>query len=196
MLQHSKKATDYEHLKLTAKELVSPREFLENIYDTTPDGIMVSDTKGYITRVNRALEKMLGFTQEELIGKHTGEMSPKDEKHMEIGMKMLTELRAEGCIKNFEAYWSRKDGSLCPIELNIALLRDRDGNKAGSVAIIRDISERKKSEEALRESDERFHALIQQANDAIFFVDGSGTIRFWNQRAEELYGYREEEVLG
>ena len=49
---------------------------------------------------------------------------------MEIGMKMLTELRAEGFIKNFEAYWSRKDGSLCPIELNITLLKDSNGNKA------------------------------------------------------------------
>jgi PAS domain S-box-containing protein len=179
-----------------AKELVSPKDFLENIYDTTPDGIMVSDNKGYIIRVNRALEKMLGFSQEELIGKHTGEMSPNDEKHIEIGMKMLTELRAEGYIKNFEAYWSRKDGSLCPIELNITLLKDRNGNKAGSVAIIRDISERKKSEEALRESDERFRSLIEQANDAIFFVDGSGTIQFWNRQAEELYGYTADEVLG
>ena len=65
MLQHSKKATDYAHPKLMAKELVSPKDFLENIYDTTPDGIMVSDNKGYIIRVNRALEKMLGFSQEE-----------------------------------------------------------------------------------------------------------------------------------
>ena len=196
MLEHSKKITDYAHPKQIAKELVSPRDFLENIYDTTPDGIMVSDTKGYIIRVNRALEKMLGFTQEEIIGKHTGEMSPDDEQHIAIGIKMLTELRAEGCIKNFEAYWSRKDGSLCPIELNITLLRDREGNKAGSVAIIRDISERKKSAEALRESDERFRSLIEQANDAILFVDGNGTIQFWNQRAEELYGYTADEVLG
>jgi len=46
MLQHSKKATDYAHPTLMAKELVSPKDFLENIYDTTPDGIMVSDNKG------------------------------------------------------------------------------------------------------------------------------------------------------
>jgi len=196
MLQYSKKATDYAHPKLMAKEPVSPKDFLENIYDTTPDGIMVSDNKGYIIRVNRALEKMLGFSQEELIGKHTGEMSPNDEKHMGIGLKMLTELRAEGFIKNFEAYWSRKDGSLCPIELNVSLLKDSNGNRTGSVAIIRDISERKKAEEALRESDERFRSLIEQANDAIFFVNGIGTIQFWNRQAEELYGYTADEVLG
>ena len=86
---------------------------------------MVSDAKGYVLRVNKALETMLGFSPDELIGKHTSELGPQNEAYLEIAMRMITELREQGFVKSFEAEWLRKDGSLVPIELNISRLKDR-----------------------------------------------------------------------
>ncbi len=196
MLKDTTKTPYQESVLSPAGQAVSPDCFLQNIYDITPDGIMVSDARGYIVSINKALEQMLGFSREEIIGRHTGEMSPKDEIYFEIGMRMMTELRTHGQIKNFEAHWFRKDGTLCPIELNITMLHDKDGNRTGSVAIIRDITARKKAEAALREQEEHFRSLIHMANDAILFVDASGIIRFWNKQAEKIYGYTAEEVQG
>ena len=90
------------------QELINTRDFLENIFSTTADGIMVSDARGYLVTVNRAMEKMLGFTRDELKGKHTAELGPQDEHHYEIGMHMLTDFREKGFINNFEAEWLEK----------------------------------------------------------------------------------------
>ena len=110
---------DISRRKRAEEELSTTKDFLENIYDTAFDAIMVSDEKGYVLRVNKAAEKMFGVNQEELIGKHSSELFPQDEKHPQIGFKMITELREKGFIKSFEANCLRKDGSLCPVELNI-----------------------------------------------------------------------------
>ena len=127
------------------QELISTRDFLENIFNTTSDGIMVSNARGYLVSVNTALEKMLGFSRDELIGKHTAELGPQDNHHYEIGMRMLTDLREKGFINNVEAEWLRKDGTLCPVELNISRLQDRAGTNLEAVSVVRDISERKKT---------------------------------------------------
>ncbi|MCX5895569.1 MAG: PAS domain S-box protein [Proteobacteria bacterium] len=187
---------DISERKQAERELIDTRDFLENIFNTTSDGIMVSDPKGYIERINRTMENMFGFTQEEIMGKHTVELSPQDEWHMEIGRQMITALREKGFVKNFETELLKKDGSLCPIDLNITTLKDRDGNRLGAVSTIHDITERKRAEEALRESEERLRSVMQNANDAIVFVDSSGNIKFWNRKAEEIYSYTADEVLG
>lgn len=138
-----------EHKK-AEQELMEAKEFLENVFSTTADGIMISNSKGYVARINRALEKMLGYSKEEIIGKHTAELFPRDEHHMEIGVKMITELHEKGRIENFEACFLRKDGSQYPIELNITMLKDREGKNAGAVSVIRDVTERKRMEEEIR----------------------------------------------
>ena len=175
---------DITERKRVEKELINTKDYLENIYNTTPDVMMVSDEKGYVISVNKAVEKMLGFNQEELIGKHTSELFPNDEKHAQIGFKMITDFRAKGIIKNLEANWLRKDGGLCPIELNITMLQDRDGNRVGGVATIRDITERKQHEEALREREERFRSITESSTDGIITTDSSGKILYWNKAAE------------
>ena len=187
---------DITERKQAEKELIKTKDFLESIYNTTPDVLMVSDEKGSVLSVNKAVEKMLGFTQEELIGKHTSELFPNDKKHIQIGSNIITTLRKKGVIKSFEANWLRKDGSLCPIELNITMLQDRDGNRLGGVATIRDITERKQHEEALREREERFRTITESSLDAIITTDSSGEILYCNKSVQRIYGYTAEELMG
>jgi PAS domain S-box-containing protein len=171
------------------------REFLENIFKTSVDGIMVTSDKGIITRVNEALAKMVGYAKDELIGKHTGELSPHVEEYFEHGREYVNKLFEEGIVTGAEFTWLKKDGSPVDVELNSALLEDVEGNITGSVASIRDVTERKKVEKALKESEERYYNLIEFANVGII-AGKEDKITQINKKAEEIYGYSREELIG
>ncbi len=137
---------DITEMKKAEKENRETRAFLEIVFNTSTDGIMVADRIGCIVRVNRAIEQMLGFREDELIGKYTIELGPEDEMHKIIREHMIGDLLEEGHVENWETVWYRKDGSLCPVEINITFLKDPEGNVSGAVAVIRDASGRNKME--------------------------------------------------
>ncbi|MCX5898230.1 MAG: PAS domain S-box protein [Proteobacteria bacterium] len=178
------------------QELISTRDFLENIFSTTADGIMVSDAKGYVLRLNNAMGTMLGFSPDELIGKHTAELGPQDEAYIEIAMRMITDLREQGFIKSFEAAWFRKDGSLLPIELNITRLKDRNGATLGSVSVIRDITERKQIEKELLSTRDFLENIFNSSVDGIIISDYRGYITRANAAVEKMLGFVQDELIG
>ena len=101
----------------------------------------------------------------------------------------------EGAISGVERTWNKPDGDYVVVEMNIALLKDDEGNMTGSVASIRDITDQKQAEEALRESEEKYHKLIEHANDAIISLNKEGIIVGFNKGAEEMFGYSCEELI-
>jgi len=109
------------------------------------------------------------------------------------GMKEVLE---KEYIKSREFRVITKDGGRIPVEMNTALMKDADGKPTGFVAISRDISERKWAEEALRESEEKFRSIFESASDCMIYLDRSGRILDANQRAVEVFGGPEREVLG
>ncbi len=129
------------------------REYIENIFKTTADGIIATDPDGFITMVNEAVEKMLGYSKGELVGKSALEFSPQVKKYREEGKKMNAKLMEEGTITGIERACIGKDGDLVNIEVNSALLKDEEGNVKGAVSSIRDITERKKMEQKLLQSE-------------------------------------------
>jgi PAS domain S-box-containing protein len=91
----------------------------------------------------------------------------------------------------------RKDGSLFWASVVITALQNPAGTSAGFLKITRDLTERRKGEQALRESEERFRLLVESVKDyAIFMLDPEGRIVSWNAGAERLKGYRAEEIIG
>jgi diguanylate cyclase (GGDEF)-like protein/PAS domain S-box-containing protein len=181
-----------EHKK-AEQELMEAKEFLENIFTTTADGIMVSDSKGYVVRVNRPLEKILGLSKEEIIGKRTYEVFPPNEYHAEIGAKIVTNLREKGFVENFETCFLCKDGSQCPVELNITMMKDSEGNRVGAVSVIRDITERKQAEKLLREAEERYRIVVENTGQIVYDYDVvSGRIQ-WSGAIQAITGYTPEE---
>jgi PAS domain S-box-containing protein len=118
------------------------RAFLETVFNTSTDGIMVTDRIGCILSVNKAIEQMLGFREDELIGKYTLELGPEQEVQQIVRERMIGDLLDKGHVKNWKTLWYRKDGNLCPVEINITFLKENEKNVSGAVAVIRDLSEK------------------------------------------------------
>jgi PAS domain S-box-containing protein len=187
---------DITERKKAEEESNEARNFLENIFETTVDGIMVTDEQGCIVKINRAIEHMLGFGEDELAGKYTSELGPQDEERAKKRAVMFEQLFEKGYVKHWETEWFRKDGSLCPVEINITFLKDKEGNLVRAVAGVRDISGRRKAEESLRESEEQLRSLVQSASDGILTINSFGEITSWNSGAHAIFGYTPEEIIG
>ena len=153
---------DITERKNAEKEIKEARDFLENIINNSVDGIMIVDPQGYIVRVNEALKKMIGYTQEEIIGKHTSELASKEEEHAKVSLDNITQLFERGFLDNAEAVWKRKDGTLLPIEVNMALLKNSDGDVIGGVSSIRDITDRKQHQEELEKAYDQLEERVKE----------------------------------
>lgn len=133
------KVSELGHVE-AEKEFTEVRDFLKDIFNPSADGIMLSNRIGRIIKINRAVEHMLGFREDELTGKYTIELGPEDAEHLRIRAIMLERLYEKGRVENWITSLSRKDGSLCPVEIHITFLKDQEGNPYGAVAVIKQIS--------------------------------------------------------
>jgi PAS domain S-box-containing protein len=153
---------DITERKKAEKEIKEARDFMENVISNSVDGIMIVDPQGTITKVNEALKQMLGFTEEELIGKHTSELPSKEPEDIQISSEMIAQLFEKGYIETAEAVWVKNDGSKFPIEVNMVLLKDEMGTVIGGVSSIRDITERKNNQEILKKANEELEDRVQE----------------------------------
>lgn len=138
-----------EELKQKEEEIREVRDFLMNMFNTALEGFIVTDSQGSITMANETALRILGFSRGELVGKNTIELRPEGEEYQEKGKELIEKLFEDGFIKGVERTWRRKDGSLAELETNMVLLRDKAGNVKGSLASLRDITERKRAREKL-----------------------------------------------
>jgi PAS domain S-box-containing protein len=171
-------------------------EFLESVFKASVDGIIVADQEGRITMVNDSVEKMFGYTGDELLGMHTAELAIQDESYQREGAEIIARLLDEGTVTGIERKWVRKDGCVSNLEMNIALLSQKDGTFEGAVGVIRDVSERKRIEQALRESERKYRELVQKSNSVILRMDLHGNITFFNKFAQNFFGFTEKEIIG
>jgi PAS domain S-box-containing protein len=137
--------------KKTEAETQKARDFLENIFKTSADGIMVTD-KGLVTMANEAIEKMTGYSRDEIIGKHTFEFSAPGKVCEEQGKEFVEKLYEDNTVTGREMTWMKKDGNLLEVEVSASLLKDDKGNVT-SVSSIRDITERKRMEKKFFQSE-------------------------------------------
>ncbi len=144
---------------LRAEKLLEDKTLeLRRIFETSLDGIMISDHDGFIIMVNRAIEKLSGFPQDELIGKHIAELLPKGDSYKKRAKEMRDRLYADEMVTGFEVKWLQKEGTTIDLEANVALLKDNKGIITGNIASLRDITQRKKEEAQLRQAKEAAEA--------------------------------------
>ncbi len=144
---------DLTERKKRENEIREAKEFLENLFQTSTDAIMVTDAKGNITMVNGAMEEMVGYTREELLGMHTGVFTLRDDGSRSQALKIMELLFEEGKIYGQESVWLKKDGQQIFVEFNLSLLKDKDSTIVGGVNFIRDVTEKKKMEQQLLQSE-------------------------------------------
>jgi PAS domain S-box-containing protein len=166
------------------------------VLETTRDAIVSIDSHGAITLFNRSAETIFGYRAEEVLGHNVALLMPAPFAEEHDGY--LHAYRETGVAKAIgqlrEAIGRRKDGSLFPIELSLA--EAQGGRNAAYVAIIRDISERRDSEEALRREVDLAERLIETAPVIVLVLDTEGRIVRFNSYMEEISGYQLSEVQG
>jgi len=157
---------------------------------------VVIDRHGLIRSVNQATEPLFGYSAGELVGHNVNELMPEPyavehdgylANYLNTGTKKIIGIGREVSGK-------RKDGSVFPMELSVG--EARDGNEPIFVGIIRDITERKAAELALRESELRWRSIVETVPDAIIVIDAAGTVESFSPAAERLFGYAPDEVVG
>jgi len=174
---------DITERKNAEKEIQEARDFLENIINNSVDGIMICDPQGSIVRVNEALKKMIGYTQEEIIGKHTSELASKEEGQAKVSLDNITQLFEKGFLDTAEAVWIRKDGALLHIEVNMALLKNAAGEVIAGVSSIRDITDRKQHQEELKKA---YDILEERVKDRTLELEQSNEQLQWEINERKL----------
>jgi len=167
---------------------------LAAIVESSDDAIVSKNLDGIITTWNQGAERIFGYTAAEIVGQPISIVIPPDRLSEEP--EILERLKRGERTEHFETVRKRKDGTLVGVSLTISPVKDSHGRIIGASKIVRDITERKRAEEALRRSEAHKTAILQTALDAILAVDQTATIREWNRGAETMFGYPKAEALG
>jgi PAS domain S-box-containing protein len=195
-----------EELLAQQKELQAQREQLSEseersrlLLESTAEGIYGNDAEGVIRFVNPAACQMLGYSAEELLGRpaHStfhhhypdGQAYPREKCPMWVAVTQGKSAHVED-----ECLW-RKDGSGLPVEYR-ATPMSKDGVVVGCVVSFTDVTERKASEQRLRETEQYFRSVLERAPDGLLVVDADGTISMGNAQCEKLFGYTRDELIG
>lgn len=184
---------DITERKKAEKSLSENEERYRNLFENTNDVVYVHDLEGNYISVNKAAEKIFGYKREQILQMNVKDIvAPED---LEFSMQRLAEKIAG--VKNaiYELRGRTSRGEYIPLEVNSCGIYE-DGKLVAVQGIARDITERKRAEEALRESEEKFRTVAETASDAILTVDETGTIIFVNAATEKIFGYRSEELIG
>ena len=186
-------SSDITGRKRAEEKLRESEERLRAIFEASRDGLLVEDDER-IAYANNSYARLFGYEKpEELIGKHVSTVtSPDDgERMQEYGRRRL---RGEPAPAAYEFSGRRKDGTLIDLEASVST--HMVAGKAYITTAVRDISERKYAEEALRQSESKYRLLMEQASDGIHTYDPQGNFIETNSKLCEMLGYTREELLG
>ncbi len=200
-------ARSIEHRKKIEQELAFFREILEH----SVDAIVILDIDSRIVVWNKGAEMMFGYTPDEAIGKPITFLLPEDQwEQCRLNFRRAV---MEGHVKDIESIRIRKDSSTIVVDQTLTSIHDDSGELVGFVAIMRDITRRKRTEIELKNMCEelerrtreilevqkelyRLANIVENSNDAIYSVNLEGRITSWNKTAERIFGWRKEEAIG
>ena len=162
----------------------------------TDYAIYMLDTEGIVSSWNTGARRLKGYEEFEILGEHFSRFYTEPDRMAGLPQKALETAAREGKFEG-EGWRCRKDGARFWASVVIDPIRDASGELVGYAKITRDLTERKKVEEKLRQSQEQFGLLVQSVTDyAIFMLNPSGRVATWNAGAERIKGYRAEQIIG
>ncbi|MBV9068117.1 MAG: PAS domain-containing sensor histidine kinase, partial [Acidobacteria bacterium] len=158
--------------------------------------VFLLDPEGVIRSWNRGAARIMGYTEDEIIGRHFSTFYGPDDLAAEKPRHELETATRDGRVED-EGWRIRKDGQPFWANTVITSLSDDKGQVTGFAKVTRDMTARRHAEEELRQSTEIFQLLVSSVRDyAIFMLDPNGNIATWNKGAERIKGYKPEEIIG
>ena len=181
---------DITERKKAEEEIEAGKKKLETYIESMVDGVAVADSQNRLIQANEALAELLGYDSvNEMLGMDTADLVPKREisRIREAGKECIK----KGTLRNFETIALRKDGWEVPVQLNGTALKDPSGKLVGNMSVIRDITDRKKAEEALRQSREKLRKhnkflnnVLESLTHPFYVIDANDyTIKMANSAA-------------
>ncbi len=162
--------------------------------ESSDDAIIAKTLDGVISTWNAAAERLFGYTEKEAIGQPIIMIIPPELHDQE--RDVLRRLRAGERLEHYETVRITKAGKRIDVSLTISPLRDLAGRIVGCSKIARDITEPKKAEAALRESEERFRGAMNNIASGVYTLDLNGLVTYLNPAAENMLGWTNAELLG
>jgi PAS domain S-box-containing protein len=192
-------------------ELIQAHERLQSVLDgATNVSIIATDTAGVITVFNAGAENLLGYTSEELVGRHTPGMIHLESEVVARGLELTRELGKP--VQGFDVLVERaknggheerewtyvcKDNSQLTLNLVVTALRNSTGNISGFLGVAMDVTARRNAEDSLRNSEDHFQLLVDAVEDyALLMLDAHGHVVTWNAGEERMKGYTAPEIIG
>jgi len=181
-----------KELRRSMADLKESEDRFRALTENTSDWIWETDQSFVFTYSSPKVKDLLGYGPDEIVGKTPFDFMPENEaKHIsEISHSIMESHKHFTSLENINLH---KDGREVIIETSGIPIFDKDGNFSGYRGIDRDITERKRAEEALLISEEKYRLVVENANDAIFVVQ-DGIVKFPNRKTMELSGYTEQEL--
>jgi PAS domain S-box-containing protein len=166
------------------------------VQSVTDYAIYMLDPSGIVSSWNTGAERFKGYTAEEIIGQHFSCFYTEEDRATGLPARALATAEHEGKFER-EGWRVRRDGSRFWAHVVIHPIRDSDGRLCGFAKVTRDLTERRRADEALRRSEEQFRLLVQGVTDyALYMLNPEGIITNWNIGAERIKGYLPAEVIG
>ncbi|UCE89666.1 MAG: PAS domain S-box protein, partial [Pseudomonadota bacterium] len=177
-------------------EIKAAHRLLDDIFRSTPDGVLSVRGDGAIVQANPQAEKLFGYTCEELVAMNIDQLVPKRfrQKHSTLREKFFANPSMRAMAEPRDVMALNKSGQEIPVEISLGYTTR--GDEIHVVATVRDISSRREAAEALRESEERFRAIFEDAGIGVALLDVDGRIMVANNALQNMFGYRADELAG
>jgi PAS domain S-box-containing protein len=178
--------------KKAERQLQSAELRYRTIFENSAVAIMMVDAEERLISWNKFTEQLLGMGEPQLRGRHIKDLYPESEWQK---IRALS-VRRKGMQHHLETRMTCANGEVIDVDISLSVVYDSDGGVTGSIGVIRDITERKQMEEALRRSERRFRQVAENAREWIWEVDADGVYTYASPVVEKILGYKVEEILG
>ncbi|MDH7499401.1 MAG: PAS domain S-box protein [candidate division NC10 bacterium] len=189
-------ARDITERRQTQQALQESEQRLRALFDRAAVGMALVDSEGRVLAANEADCRILGYSPEEMVGMHFSEFThPEDLERDQALFQSL--LRGERESYLIDKRCVRKHGEVVWGRLSVSLIRDQDGQPQYTVVVCEDITDRRRADEEIRESETRYRAIMEQSPDGIYLIDvETREIMEANSAFQRMLGYTYQEILG
>jgi len=186
--------TDITERKMMEEAVRASEVKYRSLHRSMVDAFVSTDMDGFVTDCNESFLALLGYTLYEIKSLTYKDFTPEKWRDFEAAI-FSGQILPRGYSDIYEKEYRRKDGTVFPVEIQVVLIRDSSGKPASMWATVRDITARRRAEDALRESEERYKTLVEKSLAGVYVVQ-DGYFVFLNDNAASYAGYRPDELTG